>query len=82
MKINWDAFLEKVKSDLHMPFALLVFATISIFHMVTHRDLGPNYTNAVNMTYMFLGGHGAVGIIGSAFGTNVQGTDASADQKG
>jgi hypothetical protein len=32
MKINWDAFLEKVKSDLHMPFALLVFATISIFH--------------------------------------------------
>jgi hypothetical protein len=68
-----NAFVSKLKSDLHVPLALLVFGTVSVYHMVTHRDLGPNYTSAVNMTYAFLGGHGAVGLIGDAFGKNGNG---------
>ena len=58
MKIN--EILAKLKSDFHIPLALLVFATTSVYHFYTHLDLGSQYTNSLYALYAFLGGHAYV----------------------
>jgi hypothetical protein len=51
-------FIQKLKSDLHVPVALFVFLVTTVMHVVTHKDLGANYTNSLYAFYGFLAGHG------------------------
>ena len=53
-------FLEKLTNDCHIPIALFVFITTSVFHFYKHVDLGANYTNSIYALYGFLTGHAAV----------------------
>jgi hypothetical protein len=55
-----DSVLNYLKNDCHVPIAVAVIAALSAYHMITHRDLGPNYVSCVNSTYMFLGGHAGI----------------------
>jgi len=52
-----DKILSKLKTDFHIPVALLVFAITTGHHFYTHLDLGPEYTNSLYAMYAFLGGH-------------------------
>jgi len=52
-----DALLDRLKNDVHLPVALIVFLATSIYHFKTHLDLGPQYTNSLYAFYAFLGGH-------------------------
>lgn len=49
--------LEKLNADFHIPVALLIFGTTTIYHFRTHLDLGPQYVNSIYALYAFLGGH-------------------------
>lgn len=51
------AFIEKIKSDGHVPVALFVFIVTTVIHVITKRDLGANYTNSLYAFYAFLAGH-------------------------
>jgi hypothetical protein len=55
-----DALLDRLKNDIHVPVALLIFSVTSIFHFWKHADLGANYTNSLYALYAFLGGHSFV----------------------
>jgi len=50
-------FVQKAKSDGHVPVALFVFAVTTIIHVATKRDLGGNYVNSLYAFYGFLTGH-------------------------
>ena len=52
-----EKWLEKLKSDFHIPIALAVFTVTSAVHFWTGRDLGPQYVNSLYAMYAFLGGH-------------------------
>jgi hypothetical protein len=52
-----SAFLEKMNADFHIPVALLIFGTTTIYHFKTHLDLGSQYVNSIYALYAFLGGH-------------------------
>ena len=52
-----NELLAKLKTDFHIPVALLVFAVTTGFHFYTHVDLGSQYTNSLYAMYAFLGGH-------------------------
>lgn len=52
-----DSVLAKLKTDFHIPIALAIFVTTSVYHFKTHLDLGQNYTNSIWALYAFLGGH-------------------------
>lgn len=49
--------LQKIKSDGHVPVALLVFVVTTAIHVATKRDLGANYVNSLYAFYGFLAGH-------------------------
>lgn len=51
-------FVDKVKSNAHVPVALFVFVVTTAIHTITKRDLGANYTNSLYAFYGFLTGHG------------------------
>ncbi len=53
-------FLNKLVNDFHIPIAIGVFVTTSVYHFYSHIDLGANYTNSLYALYAFLGGHAAV----------------------
>ena len=55
-----ESFLDKLKNDVHVPVALLIFSSTSVFHFWKHVDLGANYTNSLYALYAFLGGHAYV----------------------
>ncbi|MGH7190771.1 MAG: hypothetical protein ACREF0_16500, partial [Acetobacteraceae bacterium] len=52
-----SALLVRLKTDGHLPIALLVFAVTTVYHFVTHRDLGANYVSSIYAMYAFLAGH-------------------------
>lgn len=52
--------LDKLTNDSHVPIALIVFITTSVYHFHTGKDLGTNYTNSIYALYGFLGGHAAI----------------------
>lgn len=49
-------FIAKLKSDGHIPVALFVFVVTTIIHVITKRDLGPQYVNSLYAMYGFLAG--------------------------
>lgn len=55
--MNFQAILDRLKNDFHIPVGLAVFATTTVFHFWTKQDLGPNYVNSIYALYAFLGGH-------------------------
>lgn len=55
--MKFDSVLAKLKTDFHIPIALLVFAITTAYHFKTRIDLGQNYTNSIWALYAFLGGH-------------------------
>lgn len=56
----WGTLLSKLKTDCHIPVALLIFAATTTFHFWTHLDLGSQYCNSLYALYAFLGGHAFV----------------------
>ena len=56
VKTLLNNFITKVKSDGHVPVALLVFAITTIITTITKRDLGPGYVNSIYAFYGFLAG--------------------------
>jgi hypothetical protein len=55
-KEGLKAFVAKVKSDGHVPVALLALAVTTTVYIVTKKDLGPGYVNAMYAFYAFLAG--------------------------
>lgn len=55
--MKFQMLLDKLKTDFHIPIALIVFATTTVAHLWTSRDLGPQYVNSIYAMYAFLGGH-------------------------
>lgn len=58
MNMKLSEFIQRLKSDLHVPVALFVFLVTTAIHIITKRDLGANYTNSLYAFYGFLAGHG------------------------
>lgn len=54
--MNFKGILDQVKSHGHVPVALFVFAVTTTIHVVTKKDLGPNYINSIYAFYGFLAG--------------------------
>ena len=55
--MNVSAFIARLKSDFHVPIALGVFVSTSVYHFVSGRDLGSSYVNSLYAFYAFLAGH-------------------------
>ena len=53
------SLLTKIVNDGHIPVALVIFATTTIYHFYTHLDLGTNYVDSIKFLYLFLGAHAA-----------------------
>ncbi len=62
MNIKTIAFtvIDKLKNDFHVPVAILIWGTITIFHFYTGKDIGTNYVNSIYATYGFLGAHAGI----------------------
>ena len=52
-----DSILERLRTDFHVPVAVMVFVTVTVYHFRTGHDLGTNYVNSIYAMYAFLGGH-------------------------
>lgn len=59
-KLKSFSALSAILKDFHVPIALVVFTTTTIYHFYTHADLGPQYVNSLYAFYAFLGGHAYV----------------------
>jgi hypothetical protein len=55
-----QAFLDKLTNDAHVPIALAVFTTTSVYCFHTGKDLLPGYVSSLYAFYGFLGGHALV----------------------
>lgn len=51
------ALLAKITNDFHIPVAVFVFASTTVYHFWTKQDLGANYVEAIKYMYLFLTGH-------------------------
>lgn len=72
--MNFSALIARFKNDLHTPVAIFVFLVTTAVHVLTHKDIGPQYTNSLYAFYAFLGGHAFTTI---KYSSDSQGTASS-----
>lgn len=59
---KFSKILDRLRNDFHVPVAMAVFITVTVYHFKTGKDLGSNYVNSIYAMYAFLAGHAIAGM--------------------